>query len=650
MATQDLPSKGMKAVLIRHAEKIVFGIVCLVCLALVTLSWMREKPKIRTPEQLSQQVTSAHNNIKAPTWEQAGRAEDLSGNLETINNSEDDQIDYAWYSYDMPWHMPPFPPSAKREDPDLYPVEQLTVTGVGIGAVAWSDGETDVAGGGGRGNRPAPPARRLGDDQEEEERPRELDPSIELPGYPGRPGLIAKSAHYVAITGVVPNARQYQAYEDAFGLADDYQPTRDRPNWISYIVQRADVTQDPYGEVPEDAWERIAYMRKVNDEAGLGDTEGLHWAERLQEVVDPEQILENTLTGPIPPIMLQDVTEAAAHPLIPLRDPNSIEEEEEEEQADAEEEEGADEDDSIIGGGIVGQGRETRERETSARDGRAERDPGDVNYKLFRFFDLTAEPGHTYRYRVQLYLEDPNNPQDSAAAPPESALQDPVAQRVRQNNAGRQRIFYRISPMSEPTDPVTIPFGRQVVAGKVGEPSFARVRGGGNYPSPVTEQQQSGELLVIQWDEEVDVDDRTVPMNMMAVKDVVRGEVLFFEETVEVLDPTLGNFVKVEDYPFEIEKVVLDMTGGEELPGIRLDRSDKPVTGGQILLLDENGNLEVHDSLLEENTFRELQYLPEEPEDTLDSSGGLNGGAPSGLPGVPAVPPGRPPRSGLDGD
>ena len=31
-----------------------------------------------------------------------------------------------------------------------------------------------------------------------------------------------------------------------------------------------------------------------------------------------------------------------------------------------------------------------------------------VNYKLFRFVDLTAEPGKTYRYRVQVVMKNPN--------------------------------------------------------------------------------------------------------------------------------------------------------------------------------------------------------------------------------------------------
>ena len=64
-----------------------------------------------------------------------------------------------------------------------------------------------------------------------------------------------------------------------------------------------------------------------------------------------------------------------------------------------------------------------------------------IENKLFRFFDFSAQPGKSYRYRVRLVLRNPNH--------------NVPAQYL--TNAQLAKGETRVSPWSEPSDIVTIP-------------------------------------------------------------------------------------------------------------------------------------------------------------------------------------------------
>jgi hypothetical protein len=54
-----------------------------------------------------------------------------------------------------------------------------------------------------------------------------------------------------------------------------------------------------------------------------------------------------------------------------------------------------------------------------------------VKYKLVRFIDQTVEKGRQYRYRVKVYVEDPNYPSDLYEAPSLAGLHEEAQTRVR---------------------------------------------------------------------------------------------------------------------------------------------------------------------------------------------------------------------------
>ncbi len=72
-----------------------------------------------------------------------------------------------------------------------------------------------------------------------------------------------------------------------------------------------------------------------------------------------------------------------------------------------------------------------------------------VDKLLFRFFDFSAEPGKRYRYRVRLFLKNPNEGVEARF------LEDPkLAQQT-----------YRYTAASDPTEPASVPNDGTLIAG-----------------------------------------------------------------------------------------------------------------------------------------------------------------------------------------
>lgn len=81
-------------------------------------------------------------------------------------------------------------------------------------------------------------------------------------------------------------------------------------------------------------------------------------------------------------------------------------------------------------------------------------EPTTAEYALFRFFDFSAEPGKRYRYRVKLWLENPNY-----EVKPEYLEEAKLAEKN-----------FRGTELSQPTEPVTVPNEGTVIAGEYNPP------------------------------------------------------------------------------------------------------------------------------------------------------------------------------------
>src|SRR5690606_38238605 len=105
-----------------------------------------------------------------------------------------------------------------------------------------------------------------------------------------------------------------------------------------------------------------------------------------------------------------------------------------------------------------------------------------VDYKLFRYFDFTAQPGKMYRYRVRVTLEDPNFPINPELRPKPHQLEDDVTMRIQQKEPPKDEFdfgeWWVNTPWSEVSETVYVPKGTRVLVGKVTAPPQVRAATG----------------------------------------------------------------------------------------------------------------------------------------------------------------------------
>jgi hypothetical protein len=207
-------------------------------------------------------------------------------------------------------------------------------------------------------------------------------------------------------------------------------------------------------------------------------------------------------------------------------------------------------------------------------------------YRLFRFFDFQVEPGKFYQYRVKLMLINPNY--------------DVERQYLEQDDLRVAK--YLETDWSEATEIVSVPRDARVLLGSVKPTPRGRV---------TMEPKASVGISFFYYDRGAQLYER---------HDVVRGMYLNFpghelpanlvpvEETVPgqgLLGLGLGGPGKKTDEPepvtvdFNTEHILLDMMGGERLPG----RDRNLVSPGKMLLFDPSGNLVVKDELEDKTEY-----------------------------------------------
>ena len=116
---------------------------------------------------------------------------------------------------------------------------------------------------------------------------------------------------FIAGTAVVPHKELYEAYELALKDADQYDPRRDTPIYFNLDVQRADVTDKPVDQLAEEDWV------KIWDRSSYTKLAALRWSGFAPEIV-PADYRDEALTMWIPPVLLDDYSRFATHPLIPM--------------------------------------------------------------------------------------------------------------------------------------------------------------------------------------------------------------------------------------------------------------------------------------------------------------------------------------------
>lgn len=259
-------------------------------------------------------------------------------------------------------------------------------------------------------------------------------------------------------------------------------------------------------------------------------------------------------------------------------------------------------------------------------------------YLLLRFYDTAVEPGKFYRYRVQLWLEDVNDPYrgavvnvggnpaaartvsiswlDTAAA---QRLKDKQAKDAKETPAGAmtpKHTYWRETEWSAPSPPVSLDREFNMYAGVVRSvKDVDRQRHG----------EPSGQVMAAQFD--------IVRAGDVACEYAIgRSAQVNFQDDAQMLNPVTLEVMPQKDYTFLTRHVVMDVRGGDPLPawgkqaGVAADKS--PVIPGEMLMLDERGQLVVKSEVDDFTDFDYYLYKPEaiaKPK-PLNVPGGVNPG------------------------
>jgi hypothetical protein len=404
------------------------------------------------------------------------------------------------YSTVVLWDKPLFERRPLRPAPPLFTVQQLRAT---AGAGAFRD--TSTAGAGGEGVR---------------------------------------GKRWVVLTALVPFEKQKEAYAEAFKAAVDYNAQRDQPIYDRYSVERLEVASA--GEAANPNWDKATKFTSSTEI----DKVQKQWPQQSKAIdgVAP-QYVETPLVFPLGPLTGRDWDASVAHdPEIPFSKATGR-------------------DITPIGRSPRGRGGELPADDRQLNPGRGGESPvadQTTPYKLFRFFDFSAQPGKQYLYRVCLELSNPNKGLKSAALKSPELANDTLLK----------------TKWSEPTGVISVPRDTRILLLAVN-----RALRGSSEPS--------GRILVTKW----------ILKNGAEVSDefaVTRGQVANFS----------GGTLKAD---FLSGATAVDFRGGERLVSLPSRKVGILTSPGELLLLNADGTLTVRNELDDTPAYEQITRAPTEP-------------------------------------
>lgn len=442
--------------------------------------------------------------------------------------------------------------------------------------------------------------------------------------------------HSVAVVlAKVPLSEQFQEYKNALADSRNFSPEIDFPEYLGYLVERAEVV--PGAEL---AWQRVTVRNGAGgppitsidaNRLGQAIADWVDFPDSPQSTPDQRHV-HDFLTFPLPPLVGRDWGSMVVHSDVSLQ---SEVEMLEEEQGDELQPDPAGEDtgDFFGGPGLDGGGRPPggrgvaplrgpgrdderggtigpRRRGTTAGGGTAfapQQDPQtgeyvmDVPFIMFRFFDMTVEPGRRYKYRVRLVLRDVNGLRPSTELEPEVN-----ARLAGKSSAQRQFVF---ADWSEPTPTISIPQAGTIKVAEAKTPTASAL-------SELTVR-----LIVESYG--VNPEKRSQVIQAFVETEARRGSVMnFFRQEVEKLIERGQYIQKVQDFNINTGVTVLDIDGGH-----RYTRDLQ--APAQVLFIDAAGRIYLRDELDDERDVAIHRAVFAPP----DKRGGGGGGAAPGFGG-----------------
>jgi len=412
----------------------------------------------------------------------------------------------------------------------------------------------------------------------------------------------------VVVQAVVPWQKQFDEYRRCLEEAADFRLDRDLPNYMTYLVERADVTANPEADPKTLKWATplMADGRTPYTTSKAREETWWVWSGFPAEILDAD-FLDVELTHPAPPFMMRDLTEIMKHPDVPVASDEVLVDPSRRGPVVQYDEFG---NPLEVREGVLprnpGDGAQARTRSAFTHKMPSTTGPGGERpiyngvggqetiehaeqkvrqYKLIRFTDVTVVPGRVYRYRIKVVLEDPNHPKELAKDPAISSLEDPVKLRIKQvadkeTQRNNRRIFWVESDWSEASPPVTLPDIEGYFASGVQQSTPQTVRP--DRP-PLPGKAPTGKMVEVTWDSKHCVD---VPV----VVNVERGSSINFSGEAQVIHPVEGQIRKIEEFSLHRPSVVAEVDGGVSIPPASAAHGKPLVSPGEMLVFDERGN------------------------------------------------------------
>ncbi len=518
-------------------------------------------------------------------------------------------------------------------------------------------------------------------------------------GYRPSMGAISKAGQAMVILAVVPYEKQIEEYEKSLSESLEYNPMRDSPRYLMFHVERADVTE---GDDPAKIeWRRLntnaakAEMRmwagtpgEISDPLYLDPIPGANSggagmpmpsmsAESYQggSGMAGGTVSHNwgVLTHPAPPFMLRDIWDMLTHPDVPLMKLTST----------------TGYPNSEMGPGMPGMPGAPGTRlgpdgkplppEEDDFPGIGLPQPGAMNqpgfggypnpygsagmpygegsgmpgmsgmadpnarpkYKLLRFTDTGVEQGRKYRYRLKVFLEDPNYPLNFPAPPPVS-LDNEVQDRVKKLMASDAKAaakrpgwktYWRESDWSEASEAVALPPAERFLALSADPPVLSTILP--DRPG-VPSTQPDAKILTVIWDP-------TKAADLAAEEEIYRGSLVRFVAEAWAVHPVKLEVRSLPKIEFNTASIVADIQGGENIPTVR-KATDALKSPAEVLVFDAQGNLSVEDETDDIEDVR--RFKPMELPKTQDPMMSPEGGYYEELMSPPGPGPSRGPRRG----
>ena len=633
-AKLNLSGEGIKQFFLFNGEKIALGAVALILLGFV-YSAITAKPldDSKSPPVIQRDSTALMARIQeSNSTPPGGQAHDFA----TMVDNEIKTLPVG--SMKWPTEISPliFPELKKRSDPTIFPVEELQIAS-GSAIIGYTQ-PLAVPGAAPGAVAPAAAGAPAGPAAAGSAESKRFSPLGMIGVNP--PGAEPRAKTFAIITGLIPWAKQIEEYSNRFEFAvppsvpaDATRPgggvtqiqsgQPETPDYYYFNIDRLEIT-DPTDQKLNWANAQHVLTPKVYFDV---QSDIKAWASQWQpsqDIVDQNYLfppkdltvargpMSTYITWPLPPMFLRNWGFEAAHPKVRL---NIVEDQTAPQVQPGVEPGKADEFGvaaappaaTAVGNAAMEHGAAaiTAKQGFGANPGFGQAIPyagaagsADavvVDNKLFRFIDLTAEPGKTYRYRVQLVVKSPNF----------GLLPDCLA------DANSSKTATLASSWSE-TGPITIPRDYRLLADSV------QVLGRG-------EPKAKMQILAI-----VKAKPTTESAPTPLSSDV------YLEALKEPKNPTewiaLGGLVELHDLTFDdvpdvpegglkrkVEKVNLDT---DQLMLLDL-RNDDPLGSGrskgpaEMLFIDSAGNLVTHDSAADKLVVEDYNERTKVPENLM---------------------------------